>query len=84
MPRKTKTRAAANVEPAKENSLAVEVGRVAKVFALYLIKDVEDEGDKILRLNGAGFSAPEIAAMLGKTENNVRVTISKAKAKRNE
>jgi DNA-binding NarL/FixJ family response regulator len=72
-----------NAEPAKENSLAVEVGRVAKVFALYLIKDVKDEGEKILRLNGAGFSASEIAAMLGKTENNVRVTISKAKTKLN-
>ncbi len=70
-------------EPAKENSLAVEIGRIAKLFALYMLKDVDDEGDKIVRLSAVGFSAPEISALLDKTENNVRVQISKAKTKRN-
>lgn len=71
-----------STEPDKENSLAIEVGRIAKLFALYLVKDVGDEGDKITRLNAVGFSPKEIAAMLGKTENNVHVTIFKAKKKK--
>jgi len=66
----------------KENSLAVEIGRIAKLFALYLLKDVEDEGEKVTRLKAVGFSAKEIGALLDKTENNVRVTISLAKKKR--
>ncbi len=73
-----------SVEDVKENSLAVEVGRIAKLFALYLLKDVDDEGDKVTRLNAVGFSAKEIGALLDKTENNVRVTISLAKKKRSE
>jgi hypothetical protein len=73
-----------NAEVVKENSLAVEIGRIAKLFALYLFKDVEDEGDKIIRLNAVGFSAPEIAALLDKTEHNVRVRISTAKANRSK
>jgi len=74
-----------STESVKENSLSVELGRIAKLFALYLLRDVEDEGDKITRLNAVGFSASEIAALLNKTENNVYVTISlakKAKAKK--
>lgn len=68
----------------KENSLSVEIGRIAKLFALYLLKDVEDEGEKVTRLNAVGFSAKEISALLDKTENNVRVTISLAKKKRSK
>ena len=73
-----------SVETDKENSLAVEIGRIAKLFALYLLKDVDDEGDKVTRLNAVGFSAKEIGALLGKTENNVRVTISLAKKKKSK
>jgi len=73
-----------NAELAKENSLSAEVGRIAKLFALYLLKDVSDEGQKVTRLNAVGFSAVEIAALLDKTENNVRVQISRAKTKRSE
>ena len=71
-----------NEEPVKENSLAVEVGRIAKLFALYLLKDVDDEGVRIIRLSGAGFSSSEIALLLDKSENNVRSVISRAKTKR--
>ncbi|MBZ5503585.1 MAG: sigma-70 region 4 domain-containing protein, partial [Acidobacteriia bacterium] len=66
----------------KENSLAVEIGRIAKLFALYLLKDTKDEGVKVNRLNSAGFSVPEIAALLDKTEQNVRVQISQAKTRK--
>jgi DNA-binding NarL/FixJ family response regulator len=61
--------------------LAVEVGRIAKLFALYLLKDIEDEGVKVNRLNAAGFSNSEIAALLMKKEVTVRVQISQAKKK---
>lgn len=64
------------------NSLSAEVGRIAKLLGLYLMKDVDDETTKILRLSAVGFSSAEIAALLDKTENNVRVQISKAKANR--
>jgi DNA-binding NarL/FixJ family response regulator len=62
--------------------LAVETGRIAKLFALYILKDTKDEGVKVNRLNAVGFSVPEIAALLDKTELNVRVQISQAKAKK--
>ena len=62
-----------------ELSVPAQIGRIAKLLALYLLRDIQDERDKILTLNGAGFSAIEIGSMLGKTENNVRVTLSKAK-----
>jgi hypothetical protein len=70
-----------DAEPARENSLAVEVGRIAKLFALYLLKDIEDEGVKVNRLKAVGFSTSEIAALLMKKEGTVRVQISQAKKK---
>jgi DNA-binding NarL/FixJ family response regulator len=73
-----------NAEVAEENSLSVELGRIAKLFALYLLKDVNDESQKVTRLNAVGFSATEIAALLDKTENNVRAQISQAKKKKGE
>jgi DNA-directed RNA polymerase specialized sigma24 family protein len=54
------------------------------LFALYLIKDAEDEATKVNRLNAVGFSAVEIAALLDKTVNNVRAQISQAKVRRGE
>lgn len=66
----------------KENSLAVEIGRIAKLLALYSLKDIKDEGVKVNRLNAVGFSVSEIAALLDKTEPNVRVQISQAKTKK--
>ena len=76
-----KANPAPNVQPAKENSLAVEVGRIAKLFALYLLRDIADEGVKVNRLNAVGFSTAEIAALLMKKEGNVRTQISQAKKK---
>jgi DNA-directed RNA polymerase specialized sigma24 family protein len=64
-----------------EPSVSAQIGRIAKIFALYVLKDWEDDGEKIVALKGAGFSPAEIGDMLGKTENNVRVTLSRAKSK---
>jgi DNA-directed RNA polymerase specialized sigma24 family protein len=68
--------------PGSPDQLAVEVGRIAKLFALYLLKDVDDEATKVTRLKAVGFSSSEIAELLDKTEENVRVQISQAKKKR--
>jgi hypothetical protein len=76
-----KPKPARSAEPS-ENTLAFEVGRIAKLFALYLLKDVEDEGVKVNRLNAAGFSTSEIAALLMKTESTVRVQIFQAKKRK--
>ena len=71
----------------RENAQAVdplttEIGRIAKLFGLYMVKDVEDESKKVSRLNAVGFLPSEIALMLDKSESNVRVQISQAKKKR--
>jgi DNA-directed RNA polymerase specialized sigma24 family protein len=73
-----------SAETISENSLSTEIGRIAKLFALYLMKDDEDEAKKVTRLNAVGFSAPEIAALLDKTTNNVRAQLSQAKSKKGE
>lgn len=70
-----------NAESGKASQLAIEMGRIAKLFALYMLRDVEDESKKVARLNAVGFSTAEIAALLDKTEQNVRVQISQAKKK---
>jgi DNA-directed RNA polymerase specialized sigma24 family protein len=70
--RKPKTKLGANAEPAKEPSLAIEIGRIAKIFALYLLKDIPEEGKKVGTLYAFGYSAREIAGLLGKTEEAVR------------
>ena len=79
-----KAKTNAEGRPAKEPSIAVELGRIAKLFALYLMKEVDDEAKKVNALNAVGFSATEIAALLDKTVNNVRAQISQAKAKKGE
>ena len=68
-------------EKVSADPVAIEMGRIAKLFALYMLRDVEDERKKVTRLNAVGFSTAEIAAMLDKTEQNVRVQISQAKKK---
>jgi DNA-directed RNA polymerase specialized sigma24 family protein len=57
------------------------MGRIAKLFALYSLRDVDEESKKVTRLNAVGFSTAEIAAMLDKTEDNVRVQMSQSKKK---
>lgn len=80
--RKVGTVADARLPVRPPDQLAVEVGRIAKLFALYMLKDVDDENKKVTRLKAVGFSSQEIADLLDKTETNVRVQISQAKGKR--
>jgi len=79
---KAKPKSSEESEAVRENSLSIELGRIAKLFALYLMKDVDDESKKVTRLNAVGFSATEIARLLDKTVENVRVQISQAKTKK--
>jgi len=69
------------VENGNSDPLAIEMGRIAKLLALYMLRDIEDESKKVTRLNAVGFSTTEIAAMLDKTEQNVRVQVSQSKRK---
>jgi DNA-binding NarL/FixJ family response regulator len=74
-----------NATPNAQNprdALAIEIGRIAKLFGLYMVRDIEDESKKVTRLNAVGFSTAEIALMLDKTEQNVRVQISQSKKKK--
>jgi len=71
-----------NDNTSSPDQLAIELGRIAKLFALYMLNDIEDENKKVTRLKAVGFSASEIAALLDKTENNVRVLLFRAKKKR--
>ena len=69
------------MENGNADPLAIEMGRIAKLLALYMLRDIEDESKKVTRLNAVGFSTTEIAAMLDKTEQNVRVQVSQSKRK---
>jgi DNA-binding NarL/FixJ family response regulator len=79
--RKPKAKAKAKSETNTESNLVTEVGRIAKLFALFLVRDVSDELEKVRRLSGVGFATQEIADMLGKTEHNVRVQVANARKK---
>ena len=80
--RKVESVADANIPARPADPLAIEVGRIAKLLALYMLKDVDDENKKVTRLKAIGFTSQEIADLLDKTEQNVRVQISQAKKKR--
>lgn len=84
MANKKKSKSPGEEASVKENSLAVEVGRIAKLFALFILKDVGDESKKVMRLKATGFSAQEIAALLDKTVINVRTQVSQAKRRLEE
>lgn len=65
-------------------AIATSLNRISKILAGVLLEDLEevDQGNKILRLRGCGFSNTEIAEMLHTTPLTVQVTASKLKAKK--
>jgi DNA-binding NarL/FixJ family response regulator len=65
--------------------IATSLKQIAKILAGLLLRDLEefDQGKKILRLRGCGFSNNEIAEMLHTTPQTVQVTASQLKAKKN-
>ena len=48
---------------------------ITQLLAMNLFKD-ESANEKIEKLSDLGFKNKEIATILGKTENNVKVTLS--------
>ena len=62
--------------------VAVELGRIAKLFALYLLRDVPEESKKVTRLHAVGFSTAEVAALLDKSEENVLVQLSQSRKRK--
>jgi len=55
--------------------------RLVNIAALWIVKG-QSQKEQILTLGGAGFSASEIAALLGTTTNTVAVTLSVARSNR--
>jgi len=47
--------------------------KIARLLGLLLVKDIRQQTDKVPILRRAGFEVAEVAAMLGLTENHVRV-----------
>ncbi|MEI2722672.1 MAG: hypothetical protein V9H26_03750 [Verrucomicrobiota bacterium] len=64
--------------------IASSLKQISKILAGLFLRDSEelDQGKKILRLRGCGFSNAEIAEMLHTTALTVQVTASKLKAKK--
>lgn len=60
-----------------ETEIVAAINRISKILAGLLLKDVEeaDQGVKIKRLKGCGFSNVEIAEMLHTTPNTVGVAV---------
>lgn len=61
--------------------VALQLERIARLLALLATKG-EPQANQILLLNAIGFSASEIASLLGTTSNTVSVTVYKQKTGR--
>lgn len=47
--------------------------KIARLLGVLATKDIEQLPDRVTLLRGVGFGVPEVASMLGMTENHVRV-----------
>lgn len=62
-------------------SQAKSLARIANLLGLIAVKG-EDESEKARTLDAAGFETAEIAALLGKTPNNISVLLYKLRKRR--
>jgi hypothetical protein len=53
--------------------------RIARLLALIVIKDIENNNDRVRTLRASGFEVTEIAGLLGMSENAVAVADHRAK-----
>jgi hypothetical protein len=67
------------VQPDKELTLAAEIGRVGRLLALYVTKDIPEEGKRASALLGCGYSVREIAVMMNKNEEAVKKSIQRSR-----
>jgi DNA-directed RNA polymerase specialized sigma24 family protein len=47
--------------------------KIARLLGVLATKDIDQINERVALLRAVGFSVPEVAAMLGMTENHVRV-----------
>lgn len=47
--------------------------KIARLLGMLLVKDMEQKTEQVVRLRAVGFEVSEVAAMLGMTENHVKV-----------
>jgi DNA-directed RNA polymerase specialized sigma24 family protein len=59
----------------------VSLDRIARLLGLLLIRGIPNQADQIIALSAGGFSAAEIATLLGTTRNTVSVRLSQQKSK---
>ena len=57
--------------PATEPVSADE--KIARLLGILATKDIEQVNERVTLLRAVGFTVPEVASILGMTENNVRV-----------
>jgi DNA-directed RNA polymerase specialized sigma24 family protein len=74
-PRARSTQEPANIEPTEQ------LERLTNLVALLLVKG-ESQSEKIRTLAAVGYSAPEIAHLLGTTANAVNVALHRIRQKK--
>jgi len=71
--------------PAKRKSDGAEQipadEKIARLLALVVVREIEQPVDKIRALKAAGFSASQMAPILGMTENAINVALHRARKK---
>jgi DNA-directed RNA polymerase specialized sigma24 family protein len=65
-----------------ETSGVSALEKVARLLGLFAVKDVKDKTEQVVVLRAAGFEVSEVAALLGMTENHVRVAAHKGRRAR--
>jgi DNA-directed RNA polymerase specialized sigma24 family protein len=56
--------------------------KIARLLGILATKDIAQIGERVTLLRAVGFSVPEVAGILGMTENNVRVASHHGRNKR--
>jgi DNA-directed RNA polymerase specialized sigma24 family protein len=70
-----------NIEPPAESSRSTkDIQRIINLFALFVVKGEKQE-EKIRLLSAAGYTAAEVATLVGTTPNTVSVTLYQIRPK---
>jgi hypothetical protein len=56
--------------------------KIARLLGILATKDIEQVSDRVTLLRAVGFSVPDVAGILGLTENHVRVASHLGRKKR--
>ena len=55
--------------------------KIARLLALFIVRDLEQPAEKIRALKAAGFSVFEMAPILAMTENAINISLHRARKK---